>query len=186
MIPGPSFYARFHSMKIVLATPLYPPDTALPALYIKELARRLSTTHEVSIVAYTHLPEQIPAVRVTAVSKRQPVPIRLLRFAFALLTEAREAEHVYALNGPSVELPLLLVSLFTRTPFTLILGDTPAYERSMGSGLYAVIHRLLRSRAHRVIDALPLPRPEVLPFEEPPSTKEYETSWKEHLKHFSV
>lgn len=78
-------------MKIVLATPLYPPDIAAPALYVKELAKRIATLHDVTIVAYANLPETMPEVRMIAVSKRQPLPLRLLTYFAALIRSVRQS-----------------------------------------------------------------------------------------------
>ena len=59
-------------MTLVLASPLYPPDLAEPAPYTKELARRLSTTHTVIVVAYGRLPEKVPGARNKTLKKPKP------------------------------------------------------------------------------------------------------------------
>ena len=82
-------------MRILIATPLFPPDTAPAAVYAKELAARLSGLHEVSVVAYSYIPEQVPGAQIHAVSKRQPVPIRITAFMAALFQKARHADILF-------------------------------------------------------------------------------------------
>ncbi len=175
-------------MNIVLVTPLYPPDIAPPALYVKELARRTKGTHHVSIVAYAHIPEDVSGVTIFPISKRLPVFERVVRFFFTLYRATTSVDHVYAVNGPSVELPLLLLSFVRKTPITLCVADSPAYERTMKHYLTCFVHRMLRGRVASVVNALPDPKPEILPFSSEPTEQlhAYEASWKSHLQYLSL
>lgn len=164
-------------MKILLATPLYPPDIAPPAPYIKELARKLSNNHEVVVLAYGRLPEKVPGVKIVTVDKRRPLFLRLIAYIFALLRAARSADLLYAENGPSVELPAALLTFILRTPLVLHIGDARAEARG------GVIARLARSRAKTVVTDIPNERPEILPFSPRPEAglEAYESSWIKHL-----
>lgn len=170
-------------MRIAIATPLYPPDTAPAALYAKELAERLSRTQSVCVVAYGYLPEPIEGVRIVSVTKRLPLPIRLAAYTISLFKEVRRADVVYVINGASVELPLMIVSLVARTPSLFIAADTSAFVRSERSKVLSFLQTraVQKSRAH--ITSLPLPRPEILPLEALPTgaLAAYEESWSEHL-----
>ncbi len=110
-------------MRILLVTPLYPPDIKEPAPYVKELANRLSVNHAVTVLAYNHLPEAITGVQIITIEKSDVLLVRLVRFFQALRDLARDADVLYMQNGPSVELPILLLSLFVRKPIYLRLGD---------------------------------------------------------------
>lgn len=167
-------------MRIVLATPLYPPDTAPQARYVKELAERLRKEHEVTIVAYAHIPEAVSGVRIVAVDKTKPIPIRLALYTLALWHALRSADLVYAVNGPSVELPLFLLS-FMRTPLVFGVVDSSARERMEENFFARLVHRAVRSHARAVVTAMPPERPEILPFAPPPDTTAYEQAWKAHL-----
>lgn len=171
-------------MKIVLATPLYPPEIAEPAPYMKELAKRLGALHEVTLIAYTHLPEEVPKVRVEEVDKRQPLLIRLFAFTRMLLRLARQADVVYAVNGASVELPALLVSYVCRTPFVFALADRSAHERAARSGALGLLERKAFARAKRLVRDLPPPRPEILPLEPRPAEAlaAYDSAWAAHVR----
>ena len=73
-------------MKIILTAPMYPPETAKPALYVKELAKRLKEKkHEIVVITYSNIPEKVPGVRIVAINKRLPLPIRLFLFVIALM-----------------------------------------------------------------------------------------------------
>ncbi len=164
-------------MKIVLATPLYPPDIAEPAPYIKELAKRLSTLHEVTIVTYGRLPEKIPGVSIVAVDKRQPIIPRLRAYWSALRRAAKDAHVVYAENGASVELPVFFIS----SHLIFHIGDKKAHGRTKHNLLRYLLEKLVCTRARTVLKGSPLPRPEIIPFEKPPALDAYEASWQSHM-----
>jgi len=152
-------HVRFVLMRIVIATPLYPPEIAGPAPYIKELARRLSKDTEVTIVAYARLPEQVPGVHIIAVDKRRPLPLRLFAYLRALARAARDADAIYAINGASVELPVLIVSFFSRTPLFFGIGDRVAHERAKKRLLFLFLERIAFARSRGMISKFPWPRP---------------------------
>lgn len=174
-------------MKVLIATPLYPPDTAEPAPYSKELATRLSARHEVTIITYGCLPEAVEGVQTTCASKRLPRFVRLMTYTRKLFAVARRSDVVYLQNGSATELPAIIVTFLTRTPVVLYLSDTRYQERLKTSPTLA---RLRRALEHRIATVLtqetlpkPLTRPEILPLEDYPTEaiSRYERSWHEHL-----
>ena len=104
-----SFYVKFRYMKIVLAYSTLPARNRGASPVCKELAKRLSGRHAVTIVAYTRLPEKVSGVSIIVVDKHKPLFIRLVVYFFTLLRAAWHADIVYAMNGASVELPAALV-----------------------------------------------------------------------------
>lgn len=173
-------------MKIILATPLYPPDVAEPAPYVKELAKRLADgAHEVTIVAYARLPEKVPGVHIVATNKHKPLPVRLIWYTWMLWRAARTADVVYAQNGASVELPAGLVTFFMRCSFIIRIGDSAAHERATTRPLLQRIERFAFKRARTIITDTPAPRPEILPFGPAPTVAQtaYQKSWEKHVDH---
>lgn len=168
-------------MRIVLATPLYPPEITDAAAYAKELARRLSKDHEVTVVAYAHLPEPIPGVTVVAIEKRRPLLSRLFSFRNALARALQDADVVLAVNGASVELPLLLVSRRQSVPLVFCTADRAAHERA------GFLERFVSSQADRIVSDFPSHRPEILPLAPRPTEElaAYERSWDTHLAELS-
>lgn len=174
-------------MKIILVTPLYPPDIAEPSSYVKELASRLKTEHEITILTYGKLPEKIPGVKIVAIDKSLPAIIRLFLYTLALFKALFWGDVVYAQNGPSVELPLGFVMLFVRKHFIFHLGDTTAHTYAQTHPWRLHLEKFVSSKADAVFTDHPLKRPEILPLESYPETemREYQASWEKHLEKFS-
>jgi len=176
-------------MKILLLTPLFPPDTGDPADYVKELAARL-TEHEVSVLMYGRLPESVPSATVVAVDKRQWLPLRLLKYAKALWLDSKAAELIIINNAPSTELPALLVSYF-RPHKMLLCASDPLATTAAKSGLYKIVHQLLMRRCKKTIilpDGAVYKKPEVLPFteiDESVYTKR-EDWWSNHINELTT
>ncbi|OGZ18554.1 MAG: hypothetical protein A2494_02595 [Candidatus Lloydbacteria bacterium RIFOXYC12_FULL_46_25] len=170
-------------MKIVIATPLYPPDIGDPAPYVKELAKRLAENDEVTVVSYGRLPEKVFGASFVSIEKRHPLPLRLLRFTIALFRATRKADVLYAENGASVELPAGIVALLTKKPLVLHIGDKVAQDKAESGVLLRSIHTFAHGRARKVIQIIPKTRPEILPFTERPDAEfdAYERSWNTHI-----
>lgn len=169
-------------MKVVLATPLYPPDIAPPAPYIKELATRLKESHDVHIVTYGHIPEAISGVRIEAISKRRRKVSRLISFTIALWRRSVWADVLFVENGLSVELPALLCSLILRKPIIFHIGDMTANTKSQKRFLPRLMQHFLKLRSRETLYAIPMERPEILPFGEAVNPEPYERSWQEHVR----
>jgi hypothetical protein len=187
-------------MRILIITPLYPPDIKEPAPYVKELATRLERDHSVTILAYNHIPEKIQGVRIVTIEKSSNILIRLIRFAISLRFLLQTTDVLYVQNGPSVELPTLLaVSTLRKQPRILVrLGDSVPLVHNGVSTFASRCTRALLRRADTVIShedtvsytpnatVLPRPpaRPEILPFivNDKESFRAYEASWQAHVR----
>lgn len=171
-------------MKIVIATPFYPPDTEEMAVYVKELAVRLAEQHDVSVVTYTRLPEMSPKVKIFSVNKRLPLVLRLGLYTISLFRASWKIDVLYAENGASVELPAGIVASFFRMPFFIHTGDKVAITHVAANFFLRRIDGFARSRARSVFTDTPAKRPEILPFEPKPTEAEnvYRASWDAHIK----
>lgn len=194
-------------MRILLVTPLYPPDIKEPAPYVKELAGRLSLSHAVTVLAFSHIPERVTGVEIISVVKSNILPVRLWQFFSALIHAARNADVIYVQNGPSVELPLLLFSFLNPPSIFLRLGDevalshaeaTPLRRHILSSLLKrvcgVVVHTATSNASVFFMKDLPSPRihnmerppsrPEILPFVPYPTDTllTYEASWSTHTE----
>ena len=188
-------------MRILLTTPLYPPDIADLAPYVKELATRLSPHHTVEILTYGHIPEAIPGVRIITIEKSSILPIRIFRFTRTLWQMSKQSEYIYSQNGPSVEVPILILSLFSSKPTLMRLGDQQSLQKSLSHPLLKKLLCLTMQSVYSVITHTELPkdvanciknqhyierplsRPEILPFTEFP-TRDFalfEESWGKHV-----
>lgn len=171
-------------MRIALVSPLYPPDTEAPAPYVKELARRLSKEHAVTILTYGKHPEQLPNVRILSVSKRHLLLKRLTAFTRALIKTSKEVDVLVIENGPSVELPVVITRLLGMKNCILHNGDPRSASRSSHNVLLRILRATVERGAPRTLTDSPLPRPEILPFAPYPQEAfdAYERSWAMHLQ----
>lgn len=170
-------------MRILIATALYPPDTAPAAGYAKELARRLAGEHSVRVATYGSLPEGVPGVHICAVRKALPLPMRLIAYTRLLFNEARSAERVIILNGASVELPASIALALTRRRAVVVCADQADSEARTARPLLRTLGRFVE-RGRETISEVPPPRPEILPFEAYPeeALRAHEDAWRRHLQ----
>lgn len=117
-------------MKIVIATPIYPPEIGGPATYTKELCERLHKKHSITVIAYTDVGTAMSGTRFVPISKRRPLPIRLVLYFFALLRESRSSDLVYVQNAMAAGLPAALACLILRKPMVLKFVGDEAWERA--------------------------------------------------------
>jgi len=122
-------------MKILIATPVYPPEIGGPATYTKEIANLLKKDHEVSILAYTAKnPEHIEGVELVFVDKLKLLPYRLLRFFMAAYRLAKEADVIYVQNAVAAGLPAVLAGKLRGKPVVLKFVGDESWERATASG----------------------------------------------------
>ena len=163
-------------MQILIATPLYPPEVADAAVYAKELARRLSEGHEVTVLAYAHLPEELPRVQIITIEKRQSRSERLRAFRHAFAQAVRDTDAVIVVNGASTELPIL----FSRrtVPLVFCIADKAAHAHG------GIVERLSFLRADAIVSDPPPRRPEILPLEPEPTEAlaAWDAVWDTHVQ----
>lgn len=115
-------------MKLVIATPLYPPDIGGPATYAKLLEEILPQKGiEVELVKFGEV-------------RHLPKIIRHYAYYRRVLRAARSADAVLALDPVSVGLPAMRAAKKARKPFVVkIVGD---YAWEQGSQRFGVIQNL--------------------------------------------
>ncbi|MBP7133755.1 glycosyltransferase family 4 protein [Patescibacteria group bacterium] len=117
-------------MRILLVSPLYPPDIGRLASYTKTIATRLQEHEEVSLLTYGTLPEAIPGVRIQTVPKTWPLLIRVVFFTLRLWWEARTADILYVGDGASVGAPAIIVGKLRHLPVIRFVLQDEAWERA--------------------------------------------------------
>jgi glycosyltransferase involved in cell wall biosynthesis len=104
-------------MKILLATPLYPPDSGGPSTYAKMLMDELPKRGiEVTLVKFGDV-------------KHLPPGLRHVAYFFNCVTRAHGASVIYALDPVSVGLPAALVALVTGKKLLLRVPGDFAWEQ---------------------------------------------------------
>ena len=117
-------------MKLLLATPIFPPEIGGPATYTKELVHKLRSSHEITILAYADNPEPLPHAKLRLVSKRNPLIVRLTQYFFAAIHEVARADVVYVQNAMAAGLPIALACMLSRKAFILKFVGDEAWERA--------------------------------------------------------
>lgn len=118
-------------MRVLITSPVFPPDLGGPAVYVPSLARFLvERGHEVGVVAFcsdlapTGFPFEVEAI------PRGPLPIRYLKAFFAVLKEAGKYDVVY------VQEHLALLHVLAGK-----LRGKPVMIRIMVDGSWEIAHR---------------------------------------------
>lgn len=104
-------------MKLVIATPLYPPESGGPATYARTLE--------------TELPKRGWSVEVVKFADVRALPKLRRHLAYAKLAyrAAKRADAVLALDPVSVGVPTMLACFFARRPYFLKVGGDYAWEQ---------------------------------------------------------
>ncbi len=126
-------------MRLLVATPLYPPDIGGPATYVRVLE--------------TGLPEsgiQVAVARFSSV-RRFPKLIRHCAYFFMLLRAGRDADVLYALDPVSTGFPAALAAKILRKPFVLkIVGDYAWEQGKQRFGVHETLDDFVRTKQHSV------------------------------------
>lgn len=118
-------------MKIILATPIYPPDIGGPAQYAVELPQKLAPAHEVITIAYGG---EESGQQTKFVAKTQPLAWRLWKFGQLVYQHGKTADVIYAQNAVAAGLPAVLVGKILGKPVIIKVVGDEAWERAFGSG----------------------------------------------------
>lgn len=172
-------------MKIILATPLYPPEISYASFYVKELARALSNRHEIIVLTYGYIPEKVKNVKIYTVNKNSPFFIRIPLYFLFLWRISSGADVIYVQNGVSVELPAVIMSILKSTPLFLAISDMKAHLNTSKNQIMKFIENLARKQAILVVKNLPMKKPTISPFvsKNEKDWAQYEASWSDHINH---
>ena len=118
-------------MRVLLTSPVFPPDLGGPAVYVPSLGRFLvERGHEVKVVAFCSDPAPAGYPFEVVAIPRGPLPARYLKAFFAVLREARDADVVY------VQEHLALLHVLAAR-----LRRAPVVIRIMVDGAWEIAHR---------------------------------------------
>jgi glycosyltransferase involved in cell wall biosynthesis len=109
-------------MKIILATPIFPPDIGGPAQYVKNLAEGLSKKgFEAEIFSYQKL-------------KNIPQPFRFFVYLTRVFKKAKDCDIIFAFNLVSCGIPAYLAAKIRRKKFLIRIGGDFLWERAIEQG----------------------------------------------------
>jgi glycosyltransferase involved in cell wall biosynthesis len=109
-------------MKIVLATPIYPPQIGGPSQYVKNLEQRFEEKGiEARVFSYNDI-------------NKYPHFLRFFAYFISLFQKSKDCDLIYAFNAISCGLPVYLISKLRNKKFLIRLGGDFLWERAFESG----------------------------------------------------
>lgn len=118
-------------MRVLITSPVFPPDLGGPAVYVPSLGRFLvERGHDVKVVAFCSEPDPKGFPFEVVAIPRGPLPLRYLKAFFAVLREAKGRDVVY------VQEHLALLHVLAAR-----LRGVPAVIRIMVDGAWEIAHR---------------------------------------------
>ncbi len=125
-------------MKILITTPIFPPEIGGPATYTLEVSRRLKACgHTVRIVTFADAAPDVPDLDVAAIRNRTVVPgsvSRQSRLFAALLRASRGMDLVYAQGPVVVGLGSIAAGKLTGKPVVVKFVGDVAWEGATSRG----------------------------------------------------
>ena len=130
-------------MRLLIATPLYPPELGGPATYSKILEEEMPARGmQTALVKFTDV-------------KRYPKGIRSLVYFWTILRAGKDADLILALDPVSTGLPALLASMMLKKPFALkVVGDYAWEQGKQRFGIASSLDEFVLERHHAPIVVL--------------------------------
>lgn len=118
--------------KILLATPIYPPEIGGPATYTKELIEKLKNDFEITVLTYGDKNKSplFDGSTLHIIDKNKSMPVRLMLYTIKLLSLARKVDVIYVQNAVAAGLPVAIASKILGKPFILKFVGDEAWERA--------------------------------------------------------
>lgn len=123
-------------MRVLIATPLYPPDPGGPATYVRTLEEALPGAGvDVMVVKF-------------GLVRRFPKLLRHLIYFFMVLRSGKEADLILALDPVSVGLPAALAARFLKKPLVVkVVGDYAWEQGRQRFGLTDTLDQFATARS---------------------------------------
>lgn len=121
-------------MRILIATPIFPPEAGGPATYTKEIAERLKNQYQITIIAFAENPVMIENVNLVMINKRFPLPLRQILFLKKMITFGKKADLIYVQNAMAAGVPSVMAAKFLHKPIILKFVGDGAWEKAFGRG----------------------------------------------------
>lgn len=171
-------------MRILIVTPHFPPDTTPSANYVGELAERLASTHQITILLFGDTSVIVPGVKIITINQHRPVLFRTWSFMVRLRSQAILNDLVLIQNGPAIEMPIYFTLSQTKTSLIMLESDQASLDQTNQHPRWREIHRRLKKIALTLTTTdTTWPDNQSRQIAEGASNKNdrWEESWQEHL-----
>jgi glycosyltransferase involved in cell wall biosynthesis len=118
-------------MKIIIATPLYPPEIEELSLYSQDLSKQLKNEYQLSVLAYANQVELDSDIDIVVVNKNQPLFIRLFKYTWQLFKMSKQVDLIYVQNAVAAGLPAIIVKYLRRIPVVVNFAEDESWKRSI-------------------------------------------------------
>jgi glycosyltransferase involved in cell wall biosynthesis len=121
-------------LKICVVTGTFHPEPGGPSTYLYNLLGDLvQRGHEVAVITYGDLEDEYDyPYSVIRISRHQPIPVRLIKFVYRILSIGRRYDLLFVNN---YGLPAVVANAFLRKPVAMKLVGDFAWEYSIRHGL---------------------------------------------------
>lgn len=124
-------------MKILITSPICPPEIGGPATYVSELGKRLSESHGITVITFTQKPKRIKKCKIVSIPHHKHflgILFRQLKLAAAIYKYAVSADIIYA-QGPVVVgfTSIIIGKLIGKPTIIKFVGDI-AWEEAERKG----------------------------------------------------
>jgi len=132
-------------MRVLIATPLFPPDIGGPATYVFNLAQKLAKRGaEVLVVSFGHTPNLLwernqDGFEKITVPLKMAKGLRHFSFFQQVLQNGHDCDLIYSHDLWSVGLPSRLANIFLKKPLIIRLGGDSLWEAALERGLTQAI-----------------------------------------------
>lgn len=118
--------------KILICTPIYPPEIGGPATYTKELSERLSDKYDITILTYGEEGKSpvFPNTELIIIKKSLSMFVRVFLYTFKLLQISEKFEVVYVQNAVAAGFPVAINKILRGTPYILKFVGDEAWEKA--------------------------------------------------------
>ena len=117
-------------MKIVIATPVYPPEISETAIYIRNLATHIRDAHETTIITYANAVEDISGVKIIAIKKSRRLPVRMALYTIALFRISKGVDVISTYEILASGLPALIVGFLRQVPVVINFTEDDVWRRA--------------------------------------------------------
>lgn len=124
-------------MKILIVTPIFPPEIGGPATYVSQLIKRLKDKHEFSVITFGKKTTPLEGVTITALKTKYKIGGLFLRqwsLWKALKKQIKNVDFVYAQGPFEVGVVTNLVAKKYLKPLLMKFVGDPLWEAARGAG----------------------------------------------------
>lgn len=135
MIVAGASWVRMASMRLLIATPLYPPDPGGPATYAKILEQELPVRKvQVALLKFSDV-------------RRYPKVLRHIAYFILLVRAGKDSDAILALDPVSTGFPAMLAARLLKKPFFVkVVGDYAWEQGTQRFGIRVSLDEFVRTK----------------------------------------